>query len=59
MEIGLLGYPIKTKSVLRQLRQDMKDDWFADAIGYEEILDDEHDLMNILHDVLDNSNCSG
>jgi len=56
MEIGLLGYPIKTKSVLRQLRQDMKDDWFADAIGYEEILDDEHDLMNILHDVLDNSN---
>ena len=35
MSENLLAFPIDIEKTLKHLRQDMKDDWFHDAIRYD------------------------
>lgn len=44
----LLTFPIDTNATLKHLRQDMKDDWFYDAIRYEDLLSNKTDLQRVL-----------
>lgn len=46
---NLLTFPIDIKNTLKHLRQDMKDDWFYDTIGYEDLLSNSKNLPEILH----------
>ena len=45
---NLLAFPINEKATLKHLRQDMKDDWFYDAVRYEELLSNSKNLRKIL-----------
>ena len=53
MSEKLLAFPIDTKATLKHLRQDMKDDWFYDVVGYEDLLSNARNLNEILSDNLD------
>ena len=48
MSDDLLAFPIDEKATLRHLRQDMKDDWFYDAVRYEDLLSNGKSLHEIL-----------
>jgi hypothetical protein len=48
IEQKLLTFPIDVKATLKHLRQDMKDDWFYDAVRYEDLLTNEKDLVRVL-----------
>lgn len=48
MSDDLLAFPINIKQTLKHLRQDMKDDWFYDAVRYEDLLTNADDLSEIL-----------
>lgn len=45
---NLLTFPIDIPETLRHLRQDMKDDWFYDAVRYEDLLSNGKSLHEIL-----------
>ncbi|HDY7823327.1 TPA: RNA-directed DNA polymerase [Vibrio vulnificus] len=47
-EENILAFPIDISRTLKHLRQDMKDDWFYDAVSYEDLLTNETDLRRIL-----------
>lgn len=36
----VLGFPVNLTAVLSQLQQDMRDDWYSDALGYNDIFPD-------------------
>jgi len=44
----LLAFPIDIKKTLKNLRQDMKDDWFYDVIRYEDLFSGPQSLYTIL-----------
>jgi len=45
---NLLAFPINERATLKHLRQDMKDDWFYDAVRYEDLLSNGKSLRAIL-----------
>lgn len=45
---NLLAFPINIGATLKHLRQDMRDDWFYDAVRYEDLLSNRKDLHEIL-----------
>tara|TARA_R110002095_G_scaffold150072_4_gene129655 strand:+ start:6205 stop:7848 length:1644 start_codon:yes stop_codon:yes gene_type:complete len=45
---NLLAFPINERATLKHLRQDMKDDWFYDAVRYEDLLSNSKNLRKIL-----------
>ncbi|WP_221931866.1 RNA-directed DNA polymerase [Vibrio furnissii] len=47
-EEHLLTFPIDVGATLKHLRQDMKDDWFYDAVRYEDLLTNGKDLLKVL-----------
>ena len=49
----LLSFPIDMDATLKHLRQDMRDDWFYDAVKYEDLLSSKKDLMEVLTANLD------
>lgn len=49
----LLTFPIDIGVTLKHLRQDMKDDWFYDAVRYEDLLTNGRDLLKILSENLE------
>lgn len=53
MSEELLTFPIDTKKTLKHLRQDMKDDWFYDAVRYEDLLSNAKSLNEIISKNLD------
>lgn len=53
MSEELLTFPIDIKATLKHLRQDMKDDWFYDAVRYEDLLSNADNLAEILSINLD------
>lgn len=53
MDKKLLAFPIDISSVLKHLRQDMKDDWFYDTVRYEDLLSNKESLYEILSSNLD------
>lgn len=48
----LLTFPIDIKNVLKQLNQDMRDDWFADALSYTDIFSSSQDVCKTITDLL-------
>jgi len=48
MDENLLAFPINIGATLKHLRQDMKDDWFYDAVRYEDLLSNGKNLHEIL-----------
>ncbi|MES2208218.1 MAG: RNA-directed DNA polymerase [Pseudomonadota bacterium] len=55
MSESLLGFPIDIEATLKHLRQDMRDDWFYDAIRYEDLLSNGKSIHEILSKNLDNN----
>jgi len=53
MEDNLLAFPIDVSSTLKHLRQDMRDDWFYDAVRYEDLLSNHKSLLLILSENLE------
>lgn len=53
IEENLLAFPIDINSTLKHLRQDMKDDWFYDAVRYEDLLTNSKNLLKILSENLE------
>ncbi|ABM39221.1 RNA-directed DNA polymerase [Polaromonas naphthalenivorans] len=49
---GILGFPINCNAVLAHLKQDMRDDWFFDAIQYKDLLSTKKDLKSTLSHLL-------
>ena len=49
---GILGFPINCDAVLAHLKQDMRDDWFFDAIQYKDLLATKENLKSIFSDLL-------
>jgi len=49
----LLAFPIDIAATLKHLRQDMKDDWFYDAVRYEDLLTNSKDLLKVLTENLE------
>ena len=47
MTENLLAFPIDVQATLKHLRQDIKDDWFYDAVRYEDLLSDKKSLKEI------------
>jgi len=48
MDENLLAFPVNVIATLKHLRQDMKDDWFYDAVRYEDLLSNGKNLHKIL-----------
>ncbi|MGB0664197.1 MAG: RNA-directed DNA polymerase [Pontibacterium sp.] len=48
LDENLLAFPINVSATLKHLRQDMKDDWFYDAVRYEDLLSNGKNLHEIL-----------
>lgn len=53
MSENLLAFPIDIEKTLKHLRQDMRDDWFYDAIRYEDLLSNGKSLNAILSENLE------
>ena len=53
MDEELLAFPIDLNATLKHLRQDMKDDWFYDAVRYDDLLSNADNLKEILSKNLD------
>lgn len=51
-EQGILGFPINCNAVLAHLKQDMRDDWFFDAIQYKDLLSAQSNLKEVFSDLL-------
>lgn len=48
MDENLLAFPINVGATLKHLRQDMRDDWFYDAVRYEDLLSNGKNLHEII-----------
>lgn len=51
-EQGVLAFPVDCDAVLKQLKQDMRDDWFFDALFYKDIYANKADLKKVITDLL-------
>lgn len=49
---GVLSFPISCDDVLAQLNQDMRDDWFFDAIYYKDLFAGKYDLKALISELL-------
>lgn len=49
---GVLSFPIECDEVLAHLNQDMRDDWFHDAIQYKDLFEGNHDIKTLITDLL-------
>lgn len=49
---GVFSFPIQFDAALLHLRQDLRDDWFCDALGYQDLFDTKRDLDSRLHGLL-------
>jgi hypothetical protein len=49
---GILGFPIDCNAVLAHLKQDMRDDWFFDAIKYKDLFANPNNLKETLSKLL-------
>lgn len=49
---GVLSFPIDCDAVVAQLNQDMRDDWFVDAIFYRDLLSNKKNLKEVIGDLL-------
>lgn len=50
--IELLAFPIDVDAVLQHLRQDMRDDWFVDAIQHNDLFSNKVELRKVLYSLL-------
>lgn len=50
--VELLAFPISVDDVLKHLFQDMRDDWFADALQHRDLFSNKKALREVLHEVL-------
>lgn len=48
LSTGVFAFPIDTEAVLVHMRQDMRDDWFSDALGHKDLFANANDLKNIV-----------
>lgn len=48
----ILAFPIDVDVVLQHLHQDMRDDWFADALQHRDLFANKQSLRDVLHEVL-------
>lgn len=51
-EINVLAFPIDVNAVLQHLRQDMRDDWFTDALQHRDLFANRDGLRAVLHTLL-------
>lgn len=49
---GVLAFPINCDAVLKHLKQDMRDDWFFDAIFYQDLFSNKGDLQAVITELL-------
>ncbi|MEP0338861.1 MAG: reverse transcriptase domain-containing protein [Alphaproteobacteria bacterium] len=47
-----LGFPVRFETVLRHLRQDMRDDWYFDCLQYEDLFSDANEAKRIIISLL-------
>ena len=47
--IEILAFPIDVEVVLQHLHQDMRDDWFEDALQHRDLFANKADLREVLH----------
>ncbi|WP_336233050.1 RNA-directed DNA polymerase [Thalassospira sp. CH_XMU1458] len=47
-----LGFPVNFKLVLQHLQQDMRDDWYADTLGYIDLFKDPTHCMDVILECL-------
>lgn len=47
-ESGALAFPIDVRAVLAHMRQDMRDDWFLDALNHQDLFAQPDDLKRVL-----------
>ncbi|WP_343549292.1 RNA-directed DNA polymerase [Ralstonia sp.] len=50
---GVLSFPIDCDMVLKHLKQDMRDDWFGDALFYKDLFSNKNDLKRVLVEILE------
>lgn len=50
---GILSFPIDCDSVLKHLKQDMRDDWFQDALTYSDLFANKNSLQEVVAKILD------
>lgn len=48
----VFGFPVDLPAVLSQLQQDMRDDWYSDALAYEDIFSDQNYITNVIFNSL-------
>lgn len=53
---GILSFPINCDSVLKHLKQDMRDDWFADTIAYNDLFSSKEHIKKIIANLLEEGN---
>ncbi|WP_124254218.1 RNA-directed DNA polymerase [Cereibacter sphaeroides] len=44
----VLGFPVDVRTVLSQLQQDMRDDWYCDTLGYSDIFSDADYVTDVI-----------
>lgn len=52
MDDAILAFPIDVDAVLQHLYQDMRDDWFIDAIQHRDLFSNKNELRKVLFDLL-------
>jgi len=50
--LDLLAFPVNVESVLAHMRQDMRDDWFADALQHSDLFSRVDDLKSVIQEIL-------
>jgi len=53
---GILSFPINCDSVLKHLKQDMRDDWFIDTLAYKDLFSNKEYLKKVIADLLEEGN---
>jgi hypothetical protein len=53
-EIDLGGFHLNSKEMVKQLKQDMRDDWFKDPLDYEDMLDPERVKEKLVENITKN-----
>lgn len=44
----VFGFPVDLPAVLSQLQQDMRDDWYSDALAYADIFSDQIYIADVI-----------
>ena len=50
------SFPINIQHVLLHLKQDLRDDWFFDTLGYTDLLSNKNELRRVISDILHHGN---